>query len=231
MIDKSLRPASGGLVPPRLVAIGLTPFGGGRGIGFSTTVDVEVLGRDLKPGIDRIKDSDHEELEGKLARLVEEHLKRERVRNLAIASRAMGWIDEAALLILDASGFSRSKAISLLREQRLLEFDFGGDDGGGFQAALYWDDGVIKGDIESFIEGWRFEADELTITNHGLPQTILLSCPGRRLGEIVDIPFVPADALITSVKAVGNLLYFNLVIGRRLIDEAAGEPLAQERIG
>lgn len=228
-LEEALAATNGALLPARLVALGLIVDE--TGPDFSLTADVEMLGHDLKPGIDRIIARDTDGLEEKLTVLIDRHLQRENMRNLATASHAIGWIDDAALLIIDASGLSRSKAFSLLREQLAIGFHFGGDHGWDLKAALFWENGVIKGSVDNYGGRWRFEADALILNDPGLPETVVLACPGRRLGEVIDHPFVPADAVITDMRKVGELLFVRVVTGRRLVDEAAGEPRADNRVG
>jgi hypothetical protein len=191
---------------------------------FSLVADFERLGRDLKLGIDRITGHDLDAFEAQLLESVAQHLKRAKLRTAAAASRAIGWIDDAALNILDSSGISRAVGLELLREREGIEFHFGGEDGFDQFATLFWEDGIIKGEVDGVGEAWRFCGDHVTMKDPGLPQTILVAWIGRRFGDVVENRFIPADAIVTNVQTSGEWIYVDLVIGNRLLDESAGQP-------
>lgn len=222
MIDGILAPATTGLYPIRLVALGVTIAGDRVG---RFVVDVETLGDDLVGGIERI---DHHDMNG-LWKCVEElvatHVLRQGLKIAAMASRAIGWIDEAALRILDASGLERGDAIARLRDARSLEFDFGEDKGSDLNAELFWQNGVIRGYVGCFAEDWRFSTNRLMVRVTDVPETVLAAWIGRRFGDLMEHSFVPADAVVTGVESSsGELLYIDLVIGTLLVDERTGIP-------
>lgn len=217
-INEAIAPASDCLSPVRLVAVGVTIDVPGEN--YSLVADLERTGNSLQLGIDRISAADIESLEGKLEPFVAKHIAREKLRNLAAASRAIGWIDEAALRIVDASGMTRPDAYALMRDKQFVEFYFGGADGHDHIGALYWDEGVIIGHVDGFNDNWSFSGDRLTMPNPGLPETVLSAWPGRRFGDVVENRFIPADAIVTNVESFGMWLYVDMVIANRLVDEA-----------
>ncbi|TXC71314.1 hypothetical protein FSB78_10440 [Sphingomonas ginsenosidivorax] len=217
MIDGILAPATTGLCPMRFVALGLTVADG------RFVVDVETLGHDLMSGIERVHHHDYDGLRKCLESLVATHVIRQGLKIAAMASRAIGWIDEAALRILDGSGMERSDAIARLRNARSLEFDFGGDKGLDLNAELFWEDGVIKGYVGCFAEDWRFSTNRLIARAKDVPETVLAAWVGRRFGDLMEHSFVPADAVVTGVDSTAEeLLYVDLVIGTLLVDERTG---------
>ena len=224
---KILEPTTKDLFPVKLLAIGYVT----NNASSPLAVDVEMLDRDLAMRMHRISGADIEHVEDKLAKEVAKHVFRAKLRCQATASRAIGWIDDAALRILDASGLSRSDAIAYLRRDRWVEFYFGGSDGYDLTAALYWEDGVIKGDVEDNKDAWRFEADMLVVHKTHIPETVLVAWPGRRFGDVIEHRFIPSDAIVTSVDGdPDGWLFVKLAIGNTLVDETAGLPRQLERV-
>lgn len=229
IVDEVIEPARTGLHPMKVVAMGLVLDG------YSDTskvcVDFETMGRDLSVGIDRVVAHDIDDLEDSLRRYVTRHVRRAELKTLAMASRAVGWIDEAALRILDGSGLPRAEAIERLRREECIEFNFGGEDGYDLAAALYWEDGVIRGDIENFRERWSFEGDRLKLLECPLPETVLMAWPGRSFGAVAEHAFVPRDAIVTSVDhGNGDWTYIDMVTGMIPVDADSGLPRGDARI-
>lgn len=219
MIAERIAPASRCLDSLRLIAIGVQ-FNLADG-SFGLVADLERLGRDLKPGIDRITGRDLMTLEDKLTSFVAEHLERAKLRVSAAASRAVGWIDAAAVNIVEASGIAISDAIARLRGQQTVEFTFIAD-GAEHSAALHWDNGVIRGEIDGVDGLWTLSGELMKMLNPGLPEVIFTAWAGRRFGEVVESRFIPADAIVTGTWSVGEWIYVEMVIGSRFIAEAAG---------
>lgn len=229
IVDEVIETAASGLYPFRVAAVGLTldRYGGTPKV----CVDFETIGRDLTIGIDRVVAHDIHYLETKLLERVTRHNRRGELKTLARASRAIGWIDEAALRILDASGLTRADAIARLRSAECIEFYFGGDEGYDQAAALYWEDGVIRGDVDDANNRWFFEGDQLKLLECRVPATLLTAWPGRRFGDVAEHFFVPADAIVTSVDhGDGNWTYVDMVVGRILVDAETGLPREDARI-
>lgn len=217
--QEAIQPATGGIWPMRAVAVGATPiYAQGR---MDVTIDVEMLGCDLSVGIERATAHGPDEIEVKLAKLVETHLLRSRTLAQAKVAGATGWIDEAALNIIDVAGLDRAEILTLVRDRHDVEFSFGGEEGYDVSGALYWVDGVITGFAERRTKAglYRLGGKTLTIETRGLPATIISSMLGRRLREVVDLEIIPESALIVDINEADDLLYLELEIARRPIEE------------
>ena len=210
----------------RLVAIGATP--GYTEEHWKITVDVEMLGDDLTLGVERVCEhamsGGMDRLEERLQQLAAKHVARRRTLAEAKVAGASGWIDDAALRVLDVSGLGRSAAMEMLRLDRQVDFSFGGDDGYDLMGGVYWDDGVVRGYVENRERGntYRLEAQILTIESGRLPSTIKGSLVGRHLREVLEFGYVPGNALIVEARESGDWLYLTLEIGRSLIERAVG---------
>lgn len=229
MVDEAIAPASGGLTPMRVAALGLTPSTGDAG--FKVTVDVEMLGDDLILGIDRVSDCNDDRLEERLKELVARHVRREQLRCQALASRAVGWLDDAASLVLEAAGIQVPDAIARLRGGDDLEFCFGGEEGWDFTASLFWIDGVIRAYVRELgVSKWEYDSGLLKLHEPGIPEVALAALPGRRMKDLMKHPFIPADALITEVHTHGDWVWIELAIGSSLIDDqsALARPISRQ---
>ncbi|UAJ10684.1 hypothetical protein [Polymorphobacter megasporae] len=213
LAEKLLSRASNGRSDIRLLAIGLKTVGDDD---FSIIADVRTLGYDLQLGVDRIRSRNLADFETDLAAMVDVHLLREREFASAEAAGVSYWIDEAALLILDASGFSRAEVFAEMRDRRVMEFYFGGDAGWDLSAALYWENGTLVGDVENRRDGWRLEADVFTLKGACFPETVISTLIGRRMRDVIDFPFVPREAIITDLPDWSEgWLYLKLANGKR----------------
>jgi hypothetical protein len=224
MAEETIAPAIGGIARMRVVAIGMTPIDSRSD--FKATIDVEMLGRDLTPGIERVTDDDTDRLNEKLAELVAKHLARRKLLAQAKVAGASGWVDDAALRIIDAAGFDRAEILGMMRTQREIEFSFGGKEGHDISGALYWQDGVIRSFAERRKRGATFglEGSVLGIEAVGLPGTIIADMIGRRLREVVDLALIPKSALIVDFTESEGWLYLELEIGRTTIETAVATP-------
>ncbi|MGY2733577.1 hypothetical protein [Sphingomonas sp. UYP23] len=220
LVEAAIEPATKWLKPMRLVAFGMSASAHGDLPKLS--VDLEMLGEDLTVGIDRVVEHDIDRLEEKVAEQVAKHMAREKLWTIATASRACGWIDDIALRIVEASGMTCGEVVSRLRDTEFLDFCFGGEEGYDVSACLNWEDGVIRGHFRSLKNDCDFGADQLTVLRDKVSETDVASLPGRRFADLYEQPFIPADALITSVFTNGDWLYVRVAVGMSLIDEAAG---------
>ena len=150
MAEETIAPATGGIARMRIAAIGVTRVSSEGAV--STTIDVEMLGCDLTSGIERVTERDTDNLEVKLAKLVAAHLERRKALAQAKAAGASGWIDDAALRIIDAAGFDRADVVAMVRSKREVEFSYGGEDGYEVSGALGWRNGVIEGFAETALQ-------------------------------------------------------------------------------
>lgn len=221
--EEAIAPTIGGIASMRVAAVGVTPvYSGGE---IYTTIDIEMMGCDLTPGIERVTERDVDRLEEKLAKLVATHLARRKALAQAKAAGATGWFDDAALRIIDAAGFDRSEVVSMLRTQRDIEFSYGGDDGRDISGALGWEDGVIEGFAERRYNGGMFRLDGrvLTIETKGLLAVVIADLIGHRLREVIDLQLIPENALIVDVSESGEWLYLELEISRTTIEAAIAD--------
>ena len=111
--DKAIEAGKGGIAEMRIVAIGLTP--GRAAEQLKVTVDVEMLGDDLRAGIERVSEHTRggrlERLEERLRDLAAKHVERRKVLARAKVAGATGFIDDSALRVLDISGLGRAAAL------------------------------------------------------------------------------------------------------------------------
>ena len=222
-----IEPTATGTVPMRIAAFGMTVGTNGSNMGF--VLDVEALGDDLRPGIVRVHARDEFGLQEKLEKVMTRHVALQAKRDLAVASRALGWIDETAVAILDASGMSRQQAFALLRESREVEFYFGGEDGYDNGASLFWEEGVVYGSLDPMDNRSAICGNQLTILKPPIPDTLLTAWAGRRFGDVASHDYIPADALVTRVQDTGDWVYIDFVAPCRLIDESAASVRAEPR--
>jgi hypothetical protein len=222
MAEEAIAPATGGIARMRVSAVGVTPhYSEGE---IDTTIDIEMLGEDLTSGIERVTERDTDKLDGKLAKLVAKHLERRKALAQAKAVGATGWIDDAALRIINAAGFDLAEIVGMLRTQRDVEFSYGGEDGYDVSGALGWRDGVIDGFAERRYTGGLFRLDGrvLTIETKGLLATVIADLVGRRLRDVIDLALIPENALIVDFSESGEWLYLELEISRSPIEAALG---------
>lgn len=157
LADGGIEPATGGIANMRVLAIGATPdLHGGE---LKPTIDVEMLACDLRVGVERVSERDFGGLEEKLGKLVAVHLARSKVLAQAKVQGTSGWVDDAALLIIDAAGFDREDILATMASREEVEFSFGGDEGHDVMGALYWSNGVIKGYAERRDVGKLYRLD------------------------------------------------------------------------
>jgi hypothetical protein len=224
VVDEAIESAKGGIAELRVIALGVTP--GRSAEQLKVTIDVEMLGDDLTTGIERVTELTDggglDRLQERLKELCAKHVERRKALARAKVAGVSGWIDDSALRILDVSGLGRSAALAMLRLDRQVDFRFGGERGYELMGGVYWEDGVVCGYVESRERGkaFRLEAGVLTIESNQLPATIVASLVGRHLGGLIDIDFIPGNALITEVGESGEWLYLRLEIGTTPIEEA-----------
>lgn len=193
------------------------------GCDFDDVVDIEMLGDGLEFGIDRVHDSDDNRFWEKLTKLLAKHKLRADLHAKAKANRGIGWIDALAVRVLDASGLDRRGTIHQLQKRRGLDFYWEGIDerGGetGHSGSLYWQDGVIRCNVEVFGTDSQFRCDTLTTKRPPLPETVICALPGQRFGAVFEHSFIPADAIMTGVEEAGEWLYVHLAVAELLIGE------------
>ena len=223
MAESLINEDRGGISRMRVIAVGVCPIDRDR---IATIVDVETLGRDLRPAVHRISALDVAQLAANMKPLVEAHRLRRDALAQAVVSNASGWIDHAALRILDRAGMDRAEIVELLRGQREVEFSLPNEDGDLLIGSVYWADGIIMGYVESRELGatFRLESNQLLIEPQELPAAIVASLPGRRLRQLVDIDFVPPDALILDVLQSSDWMMLDLEFGRSTIEDALCAP-------
>ena len=198
MVAAAARP-----LPARLITVGLAydlhheePL---------PTVDLEMLGNDLRIGVERTTSQDLKYVARDVAVLVKAHQARVDAADRARQARAVGWITQAALRIVDAAGVERRAAIETVHAHGDVGLSFIISDGREFHGNLRQDDGVIVGSIIPRDRRWNLRCDDLVVWGKGLPEVIRGSLEGRRLGELFQNRHLPEDAVIVSVEEVTSV--------------------------
>lgn len=224
--DDAIGSAAGGFSPMCLAAVGVTPSPAEGELAI--TIDVEMLGCDLTLGIERVTAWGVGEVKSKLKKLAEVHLARRKTLVQAQMADASAFIDEAAVRIIEAAGLERSAILRLVRERRDVEFSWGGEEGYDTRGALFWVDGMITGYAEhrSSNAFFRLDGSQLTIEATGLPATVIVGLPGRRLRDVIDIDVIPPSAFILDATESNGLLYLDLEISRRPLEQEIPVPRA-----
>lgn len=201
--------------------------------------DLEMLGNDLKPGIERLTAHDLEHLARDVMWLVDAHRARVDAAVQARRARAIGWVTQAALRIVDAAGLDRRSTVEAVHAHGDVELSFVDPHGREFCANLLHIDGVIVGSIIPRDRRWNLRRDDLVVWGVGLPEVVREWLEGRRLGELFQNSELPEDAVIVSVAEVTSVdpdvddddevdgwLRLKLEIPIVEIDEETGEPRA-----
>jgi hypothetical protein len=210
-----------GISPARILGTGVTTRD--TDYGCTITTEIGTLGHDLVSRPERIIAWTFSELEDLLDDLVVKHNARQMLLTEAASTQAIGWINAAALRLVDASGMGRSKVIQHLQGQDRLLFRFDDDAGRSCSAGLYWYEGIIFGDAEYAGADWYFEGTRLSIERALPPETTLVAMVGRRIGEVVDQNLVPPAATITAVEILSAKGFqIDLAIEAIPIDGASG---------
>ncbi|MCP3732692.1 hypothetical protein M9978_19930 [Sphingomonas sp. MG17] len=222
--DAGIHSVSGSVHPARLVAIGLAKLR--WNVGFSFIADVKMLGDDLKWGVDQVESASLEDLQDQVAKLAERHARREAVLFRANASGGDAWIDATAAKILEVSDLSLNEALALIRDDDDHHISLSSSDVGGAFAGLYWDNGVLKAWINDGVQDWSFQDSSLSLNVEGIPQTVIGSLPGKRLGQLVEHRFIPAQSVITKVAQTGDWIDLELVTAQTPIAVGDNDRLA-----
>ena len=219
MAEQVIARGTGGIASMRIVGIGITPEL--PGFTMRSTIDVEMLGSDLEPSVDRVVEHDFDSLEAALVTLVDRHLARRKALAQARVGGVIGWIDDAASITLEAAGVDVGEILRMLSVDPEVEFSFGGEHGYDTTAAFFWVDGTIKAFVENRTRGstFRLRSDQLAIEMPNVPATLLASLVGRRLRDVVDLRFIPETAIIVDMQESGEWLYLDLEVGRSTIEK------------
>lgn len=215
LIDDAIAPVADGLHPARLIAIGLKVSDVSPG--YQMLADIETLGEHLRTGIHRHRVDDIGVFGSVLADLVADHAERRRLRMLADVCGAVGWIDDAALNLVDASSMSRSDLVARLNDRPAIDFQFGGDDEDDYVGELVWDDGVIRCLVGEWTAGWTFDRSEFILRKCVLPETVLVAWHGRRFGDLIEHPLIPGDAVVVRAELTDGTLHVDLELAERLL--------------
>ena len=70
-------------------------------------------------------------------------------------------------------------------------------------------DGVVIGTAD-LTDKARMDKGRIVIPRPDLPETVIMSIAGRRVGDLVDIPYVDPDRVVTVMKDTGKNLYLTL---------------------
>ena len=179
-------------IPARIAAIGV----GARSAasGDATFVDLEMLGADLRLGVDRVRP-----MYGDLRRELDEHLAAHSRRadrlDEHLANGHRGAVQRSALLLMQLVGMELSFALQFLRSRREMRFMFGRKQSG----YLSWFDGEL-------ISGFTDRGSGLWMTSRtlgfrsSLPMTAIIASVGRPVGDILEHPLVPAEATVVDAS-------------------------------
>lgn len=205
----------GGISPMRFHAFGFSPLKTPEDLMF--TLDVVMLGHDLRMNVARITDRMLEGLSSRLSRLVSIHMERTKVLAQVIVAGGVGWIDETAMRIIELAGAQQANVIARLRTDEDVRFSFGGEDGHSYACSMFWEDGTIRGCVDSASGTFRLHADVLRIDPTRLPGTTVAAMVGQSLRKVVDLDLIPHNALIVGMTEAGKVLDLKLEIGRSLV--------------
>lgn len=188
------------------------PTGLTIGVAFGFTLDepnpcaeLGMRGNDLEVGVERFMAEDAGQLARQVERAVESHRRRERAAFRAGAEGLSGWVDQAALRIIDAAGLDRRETFGWVRADGDVGVSFADGEGRRFGADLFEDDGVIRGWVRPSDRRWSLRYDELTIWGEGIPDAIVGSLIGRRVGSVFGSALLPEDARITTIQDVESV--------------------------
>lgn len=163
------------------------------------TLDIEMLGDDLQPSIERVYGWSHEapDLEVQIDRKVARHAELCR-RRAELAAGAVGWIDEIALRIAEEAAMTVAEVIHLLTENPELKLCHRGPATRPLSCSIRWKGGVLSGRAGD--ERSDFECLQKRLWVYGLilPETLKCGMPGKRLSAVFDHPLIPAEAIITG---------------------------------
>ena len=193
VVAEAIAPTMGSTDPVQLIAIGGSgnPFGG-----MYVSVDLETVGHDLRPGVDRCSGVLGERLSGDLDACVTEHVRLESLRREALAAGIPGWIDGAAVRILGSSGLGLGRLFDLLTRNTLVEMSGAIEGRPRQRVALRWLSGVISGVVGEGRDDAHYDRGLLSIRDPHLPETLLMALPGRPLGNLVEQPLIPPHPII-----------------------------------
>lgn len=209
-------PASEGAWPMRVTAIGVTPYQDGDE--FETTIDVAMLGSDLRPQVTRVGDPDLAGLATLLRHFTATHAARVDAFAEATAAGVRGRVDQTALRVAARAGVPIGMALEHLETSRQISLLHGGEDADDVADMLFWDDGVVRAAAENMPGApvFQLEGQVLGIPR-GLPDTVVAALPGRRLREVVDLALIPETSLIVDVREDLGWLRLRLKTGREPI--------------
>ncbi len=197
-----LEVSAGLLFAPDLVAIGVTPGCDAGDTGL--TADFEILGHDLVMGIHRLDATDPDRFRRQVDYLIKRHCKRVEVRSRADGARAIAWIDQTALRIIDATGLGRRESIERVMTDGELEASIDGPRG-ILDASILLFEGVCVGRVQPRDRSWNLKCGKMVIWGKGIPEVLRNSLTGRRLGQIVENHILPDAAMITRVDEVSQI--------------------------
>ncbi|RSV17298.1 hypothetical protein CA236_11250 [Sphingomonas sp. ABOLG] len=233
-IEPIIRAAAEGPMPPKLASLGATfDF---MNVEPGITADLEMLGHDLKMGIERITAPDLEPLQRQVSRAMDDHRRRIVARGRSDATGALGWIDHTALAILGHAHVPASEAIEVVAREGWVHISFSACGSEELHGTLIQLDGRIEGWIVPRSGGWSLKHRELTVRGARLPETLMNSLPGRSVGAVFANAALPGEAVIVSCGKptapdpdifdddADDLVSLRLMVPACEIDGATGRP-------
>lgn len=203
-------------VGAKLLEIGIAP-GRMRG-SWSAIVTLDALGHDLVPCSHHVvcDADDLATMQAALANLLSDHARRADVLDLERSSGSRGSVDQTAQRVLDVAGMGLESALDMLERRNELVLGF---NHGRLLGRLRWDEGVLKGEVSDAASGDYVWQDSYTFWQR-LPPRLHKGLIGTTLGSVAPRPYLPTDAIITSVADWGGN-------GTRIDLRIPTEPLAR----
>lgn len=179
----------------------------------TTVLIVAALGRDARPGLDRLVAHHVFDLDTDLGRVADRHAAATLAAAGWVALGAVGAIEDTADAVLRHCGVK----LELILEALEWQSEVGFDGAEGLSGTATWRDFAITVDASQGMV-WRIEGGVLTLKKTRVPATLTSALAGGPLKRLVEIGAMPADITIDSFgDADGDDLKVTLRPGRQLI--------------
>ena len=183
------------------------------------TLDIEMLGNDLQPGIERVTGWHYDlskcetAIDGKIVR----HAEMIEWKRKLDAVGAVCWIDAIALGIVQEADLSIADVIDLLADRNEIELLYSRVGSAPIRCRIRWNSGVLSGCVGSAADAWQWSPSLMSIKRLDLPGTLTCAIPGRSLGSVFDHPLIPTDAIITNWRDWSGSILISIRTGAALV--------------
>lgn len=183
------------------------------------TLDIEMLGDDLRSGIEHVGGWNSEvlKLEAGVDRKIARHAKLERRRQQLVAAGAVCWIGEIALRIAQDAGLTIADVIDLLEDRTELELLYHRPGSAPLACRIRWSGGALCGVAASPADTWQCSGGLMSAKGLHLPEALACAMPGRLLGSLFDHPLIPAEAIITNWHDLSGSISIPIRLGAALV--------------